>query len=93
MTVEKERHPMSLINSAGSHMLELLVQDASEVFFFEAGPGEGEDLCRVRFEMITFLVSGQFIVFFPIFFLPSVLFAVSFLRTLYTDYYLCDLFE
>lgn len=33
--------------------------------FFEAGPREGEDLCRVRFEMITFLVSGQFIVFFP----------------------------
>ena len=30
MTVEKERHPMSLINSAGSRMLELLVQDASE---------------------------------------------------------------
>ena len=44
MTVEKERHPMSLINSAGSRMLELLVQDASEIFFLRRAPGR-ERIC------------------------------------------------
>ena len=33
--------------------------------FFEAGPREGEDLCRVRFEMITFLSRDNSSSFFP----------------------------